>query len=371
MNAIREKWIKTKLEKLKELESYQVAESTEMIACRLGIPSENIFKLNFNENLFIPRQKLLQLMTEVAEQCDPRIYPQEEEQRLREKISEYIQVPEQNITIGNASDELIDRITRLFLDKGDNAVSVTPTFPIFAQCTKRQGAGFIAVPLQDNFKLDTAALLEKFSSQTSLLYLCSPNNPPGNQFKLPEVETLIREFTGIVILDEAYAEFADYTMVSRINEFENLIVLRTFSKAFGLAALRLGYAVSNRSLAKALSEKATLPFPVSAFTLRMGTKILENIELMQTAAKELKIERKKLIKRLDQITGVQAFDSQANFVLFNVDDPAGQLYQTLLKRGLFIKKIGKILRWDNCFRSTVGLPHMNDSLLSALKEIIE
>ena len=371
MNAIREKWVETKLEKLKELESYQVTESIEMIACRLGIPSEDIFKLNFNENLFIPRERLLQLMNEVVVECDPRIYPQEEEQKLREKISEYIKIPGQNITIGNASDELIDRITRLFLEKGENAVSVSPTFPIFAQCAKRQGADFIAVPLHDNFKLDITALLEKFSSKTSLLYLCSPNNPTGNQFKSTEVETLLQEFTGIVILDEAYAEFADYTLVPHINEFENLIILRTFSKAFGLAALRLGYAVSNRTLAKTLSEKAPLPFPVSAFTLRMGEKILENVELMENAAKELKIERKKLIKKLNQITGVQAFDSQANFVLFNIDKPAGKIYQTLLQRGLLIKKIGKILRWDNCFRSTVGLPHMNDSLLNALTEIIE
>ena len=139
--------------------------------------------------------------------------------------------------------------------------------------------------------------------------------------KPEDIETLVKAFPGIVILDEAYGEFADYSFVPRIREFENMIILRTFSKAFGLAALRLGYAVANPELAKILTEKAPLPYPVSGFTLRMGTKMLDNVDLMMESVKQVKSERAKLIKALNEIEGVQAFDSQANFVLMNTQKP--------------------------------------------------
>jgi histidinol-phosphate aminotransferase len=369
VNAACKKWLEEKLKKLQDIEGYSVGESTETLARQLGISPSEIIKLNFNENLFMPRAKLIELMKEVAEECDLRIYPQEEENKLREKLSGYLKTPKENIVVGNASDELIDRIARLFLEKGESAVSVMPTFPVFKYCAKRQGAEYVTVPLLANFGLDVKRLLGTFSPKTSILYLCSPNNPTGNQFKMDEVETLAKEFPGIVVLDEAYAEYADYSMVPRIGEFENLIILRTFSKAFGLAALRLGYAVANPRLAGVLEEKKPLPFPLSAFTVNMGRKLLENVEVMKKAVEELKSERGKLIRKLNEIKGIEAFDSKANFVLFNADKPCEEVYQSLLKRGLLVKKLGKILHLDDCLRTTVGLPPMNTRLLEALREI--
>jgi len=157
--------------------------------------------------------------------------------------------------------------------------------------------------------------------------------------------------------------------VPRIGEFENMIILRTFSKAFGLAALRLGYAVANPELAKILTKKTPLPYPVSGFTLRMGCKMLDNVELMKESVRELKRERGKLIKALNEIDGVQAFDSQANFLLVNTQKPCDEVNEKLLKRGIMLKKWGKILQYENCFRVTVGLPEMNVKLIEALKQI--
>jgi histidinol-phosphate aminotransferase len=189
--------------------------------------------------------------------------------------------------------------------------------------------------------------------------------------KTEDIETLVRAFPGIVILDEAYGEFADYSFVPRIREFPNMIILRTFSKAFGLAMLRLGYAVANPDLAKILSEKAPLPYPVSGFTIGMGIKMLQNMDIMRTAVAALKAERGKLIKALNQIEGIQAFDSQADFLLINTKKPADEVYEKLLKRGIMLKKWGKLLQYDNCFRVTVGLPEMNRKLIEALKQIQE
>jgi len=369
MSARCKKWLEKKLETLQTLETYSLERTNESIAKQLGISPADIVKLNYNENLFMPREKLVELMKEVAEECDVRIYPQEEESKLREKLSSYIKTPKEGIVVGNASDELIDRITRLFVEKGDSAVSVMPTFPVLSFCVKRQGAEYVAVPLLKDFGLDVEQLLGTFSPKTSLLYLCSPNSPTANQFKKDEIEKLIEEFPGMVLLDEAYAEYADYSMVSLVNKYENLIILRTFSKAFGLAGLRLGYAVANDRLAKILNEKMPLPFPVSVVTLSMGRKLLENIEVVEKAVKELKSERRKLIKSLNEINGVEAFDSKTNFVLYNTVKPSEDVYQSLLKQGIVIKNLGKILQFENCLRTTVGLPQMNAKLLEALKKI--
>jgi histidinol-phosphate aminotransferase len=369
MKAQRKKWLKKKLEKLQFLESYHAERTNESVARQLGISPTEIIKLNYNENLFMPKEKLVEFMQEVAEECDLRIYPQEEENKLKEKIGNYLTIPKDWVVVGNGSDELIDRIARLFLEKGDEAVSVTPTFPVFRYCIKHQDAECTAVPLLKNFGLDVAKLLDNFTSETKLLYLCSPNNPTANQFKMNEIENLIEEFPGIVIVDEAYAEYADYSMVSLIDKYENLIILRTLSKAFGLAGLRLGYAVTNATLAKVLAEKTPLPFPVSVFTLNMGQKLLKNLDIVKKTVKELKVERRTLIKKLNKINGIEAFDSKTNFVLFNTDKPYEDVYQNLLKKGILVKKFGKILHLDNCLRTTVGLPKMNAKLLEALEEI--
>jgi histidinol-phosphate aminotransferase len=369
MDNISNSCIKAKLEKLKKIDSYNIGESTEKLAKRLGISPNEIIKLNFNENLFLPKKALSDIIKLVADQCDIRIYPQEEQNKLKVSISSHLKIPYDTIVVGNASDELIDRISRLFLEKGETAVSFNPTFPIFKYCAKRQSANYLTIPLLENFKLNVEKMLASFSNKTSLLYLCSPNNPTGNQFHKADIETLIIEFPGVVVLDEAYGEYALYSLVSKVNEFDNLIVLRTFSKAFGLAALRLGYAVTNSTLAKTLSEKSPLPFPVSSFTLNMGKKLLENFSLVEKSVKELKKEREKLIKRLNEINGITAFNSQANFVLFVVDKPYELVYQELLSKGLLIKKLGKILHLDNCLRTTVGLPWMNERLVKNLKII--
>jgi histidinol-phosphate aminotransferase len=369
MSESYKKWIKQKLTKLQAIDCYSVGATPETVAKQLGITTKQIIKLDFNENLFMPRVKLAKLAKELAEEIDLRMYPENEESKLREKLTSYIKVPKDFLVVGNASDELIDRIIRLFVEKGDLAVSFAPTFSIPRLCVKRQEGEYITVQLQSNLQLDVKGMLSKFSDKTRLLYLCSPDSPTGTQYNAKDIEALAKAFPGIVILDEAYGEFANYSFVPRIREFENMIILRTFSKAFGLAALRLGYAVANPELAKIINEKAPLPYPVSGFTLRMGYKMLDNVDLMMDSVKQVKCERAKLIKALNELEGVQAFDSQANFVLMNTQKPCDLVNQKLLWKGIIVKKWGKILQYNNCFRVTVGLPEMNIALIEALKEI--
>jgi histidinol-phosphate aminotransferase len=369
MKALCKKWLEEKLAKIASLESYTPVETIEKTAKQYGLSPSSIVKLNFNENLYVPREKLAALLKEVAEECDLRLYPQEEEQKLLEAIANYLGLSKECVAIGNSSDEVMDRITNLFLEKSNRAVTFTPTFSVFRYCVKYHGADYVEVPLRKGFALDIEGLRAAFTPETKMLYLCSPNNPTGNQFGMGEVEALIEKFPGIVLVDEAYGEYADYSVVQLINKYENLVVLRTFSKAFGLAGLRLGYAVANPSLANAIS-KIPAPYAINIVSLTMGRKLLENIGMMKQAVAALKEERTKLTNSLNEIEGVEAFDSRANFVLFNTIKSYEDVYINMLKRGLVIKKLGKLLEYENCLRVTVGLPDMDAKLLNALKEYL-
>jgi histidinol-phosphate aminotransferase len=369
MNTECKKWLEKKLAKIEALESYAPEKTIENVAKQYGLSPSEIVKLNFNENLYLPREKVVALLKEVADECDLRLYPQEEEEKLREAIGEYLMQPHACVAVGNSSDEVMDRITRLFLEKGDRAITFAPTFSVFRYCVNYQGAEYAAVPLMEEFKLDVEAMRAAFTPETKLLYLCSPNNPTGNQFEQDAVEALIEGFPGIVLVDEAYGEYADYSVTPLIDKYENLVVLRTFSKAFGLAGLRLGYAVANPLLANAIN-KIPAPYAINVVSLTMGRKLLENAGVVKEAVAALKAERGKLISGLDAIKGVEAFDSRANFVLFNTVKPFEEVYVNMLKRGLVIKKLGKLLMYENCLRTTVGLPEMNAKLLSALREYL-
>lgn len=366
MKAKSKKWLEAKIAKIDALESYTPETTTKNVAKQYGLSPASIAKLNFNENLYVPRAKIVTMIKEVAEECDLRLYPQEEEEKLREAVTEYLGLPQSCVAIGNSSDEVMDRITRLFLERDDRAVTFAPTFSVFKYCVKYQGAEYVSVSLRKGFKLDIRAMRAVFAPETKLLYLCSPNNPTGNQFGLEEVEALIEAFPGIVMVDEAYGEYANYSAIPLIDKYENLVVLRTFSKAFGLAGLRLGYAVANPTLAKAIN-KIPAPYAINIVSLTMGRKILENVGIMKEAVIALKTEREKLINALNEIRGVEAFDSRANFVLFNAEKPYEDVYMNMLKQGLIIKKLGKLLTYENCLRATVGLPEMNIKLLNALR----
>src|SRR4030043_1693645 len=216
MSESYKKWLKQKFEKLQAIECYSAGATVETVAKQLGVSTKQIIKLDFNENLFMTRVKQAKFVKELAEEIDLRLYPEDEEAKLREKLVGYVKVPKEFLVVGNASDELIDRIIRLFVEKGDIAVSFTPTFSIPRLCVKRQEGEYVAVSLQKNLQLDVRGMLSKFSDKTKLLYLCSPNSPTATQYKAEDIEALAKAFPGIVILDEAYGEFADYSFVPRI-----------------------------------------------------------------------------------------------------------------------------------------------------------
>jgi len=368
----RSSWLERFLEDAKTLTKYDVGVTSERLARRLGVDPSEILKLNSNENLFIPLDFLRGLLKEVVEEVDPRFYPRDERIEVEEELARCLKVHRDQIVLGSGSDQLIELLTYAFLDRGEKALSITPTFSIYERAVRTRGAQYVSVPLMEDFSLNVERMLRLAEAEEAkVLFICSPNNPTANQFRLEDVKGLIEGFDWLVVLDETYVDFATYSMVDLTREYENLVVLRTFSKVFGIAGLRLGYAVSNVDVSSALRERFQMPYPVSSVTLRMGLKLLRNLDLIKEKIESLKEERATLIRRLSEMEGVKPFNSETNFVLMNLTEMSSdEAYRRLLDQGIIVRNIGRVLNLENCIRVTVAPRPMMERFLETFRRII-
>ena len=362
-------WLKTRLKEAQKTKEYSSGEYS-YSETQAEVETGELIKLDSNENLFIPPSRFSQIFKEVLKELDPRLYPQSEKIILIKALSDYLDLPSECFAIGNGSDELIETTVTAFLRKSEKAISIMPTFSMYEIIVETHGNAYDAVPLGDEFSLDVDALFSKVTPETVLCILCTPNNPTGNQFELNSVRKIVEEFKGIVLIDEAYAEFAPSSIKELIKEFDNLIILRTFSKTFGLAGLRIGYSLACPEVTSLL-RGTQLPWNVNKFSMRMATKVLEKREVFLEDIERVKTERSKMIKRLNRISGVKAFNSDANFVLFRTEKDADTVFKELRRKGILIRNIGYIPFFNKCLRVTIGLPEMNDQFIKALEEICD
>jgi len=370
MNRYGKKIFRDILNEAQKLSAYDVGETVEGLAHRLGKKPSEILKLNSNENFFVPLDFLRSILREVAEEVDPRIYPRDEIREFKESFGEYVDARPDQIVVGAGSDQLIDILCRMLLRRGDEAIAISPTFIIYERCTEIQGAVYKPISLREDFSLDAEAMLDAVTPKTKLMFLCSPNNPTANQFSREEIRLLAENFDGIVAVDEAYVDFSEGSAISLIEEFENLIVFRTFSKVFGLAGLRIGCAVANSEFARVIDEKFQMPYSVSLVAVKTALKILDRSEVIQKAVRKVKRERERLIKKMNDISGVRAFNSETNFVLFQVDRSSDIVYNRLLEKGVIVRNIGHVLNYENCLRVTVTPPSITDRFLKSLQEVL-
>lgn len=333
-----------------------------------GLEEKNVIRLDANENLVFPKPLLSDMLKEVAEEVDVRTYPRLDENQLVEALGDYLKLPSDHIIVSNGSDPLIVSSIEAFLRNGEGAISISPTFTMYKILTKNQGFDYVEVPLNEDFSLDMDAFLSKVRPKTVLCFLNSPNNPTGNQFNREKVKKIIEAFNGFVVVDEAYVEFAPYSVLDMIDDFDNLIVLRTFSKAFGIAGLRIGYSLANSEVSQAL-RRIQLPFNVNKVSLVLARKMLEKRQVVEDVVEAVKSERSKLLKNMDSISGVSAYQSDANFVFFRTEEDPEKIYAGLKKRGVLIRRFNNIRGRGGFLRVTVGLPEMNRAFIDALKEV--
>ncbi len=295
-------------------------------------------------------------------------YPDPHQKQLKEQISKIKATAVENIFIGNGSDEPIDLVFRIFCDPGvHNAISIAPTYGMYRVAADINGVEMREVPLDEDFSLNRGAIMEASDENSRLLFLCSPNNPTGNLLAREDVAWLIRNFKGVVVVDEAYIDFASSDgFLSRIGEFDNLVVLQTLSKAWGMAGLRLGLAFASEYIV-GLMSRVKYPYNINIVTQELVGDLLQNP--IDEAVAEIVSQRDRVAKSIDSASVVKKIHpSDANFLLVEVED-AARIYQALIGEGIIVRDRSRVRGCAGCLRITIGTPEENDRLIEKINEL--
>jgi histidinol-phosphate aminotransferase len=297
-------------------------------------------------------------------------YPDPQQINLKTQLSSVKRVPIDQILLGNGSDEVLDLIFRAFCEPNrDNIITLPPTYGMYNVLANTNAIENKEVLLIENFQLDVDAILVEINEQTKLIFICSPNNPTGKIIASEAIETILKTFNGIVVIDEAYIDFADAeSWTTRLQEFPNLIVTQTLSKAYGMAGIRLGMCFASAEIIAVLN-KIKPPYNVNVLTQQVALKrVLEEDNVLQEI-KTLVSERDKLMKNLAEVSIIETlYKSDANFILAKVDD-ANTRYKQLIEKGIVIRNRSTQPLCENTLRFTVGTKEENEKLIASLQSI--
>lgn len=295
-------------------------------------------------------------------------YPDPLQQQVKLKLSGIKGVPARNIFLGNGSDEAIDILYRAFCEPGvDNVILVPPTYGMYEVSANINDVAIKNVKLTDDFQLDLDGIAEAVDDHTKMIFLCSPNNPTGNSLRREDVETILTNFNGLVVIDEAYINYAKQkTFIQELTEYSNLVVLQTLSKAWGLAGLRLGMAFASEEIIEVFN-KIKPPYNINQATQELVLNALDNVDTVNAWIRETVRERDNLVDALQTLAFVQhVYPSDANFILVKTDEPR-KLYEYLVTRSIIVRDRSKVVLCAGCLRFTVGTPEENGVLMEALK----
>lgn len=351
-------------ERIRNLRPYHPVEAPEALAARLGMPVERILKLDSNENPYGCSILVQERLTAFDRYHH---YPDAQAERVRERLAIYSGAPTGRIVCGNGSDEVIDLLLLTILDPGDAVLIPTPTFGVYQARTELFGGRAVSVPRTSAFDLDLPALLGAVDERVKAVFVTSPNNPTGNLATHQEIVRLLE--TGVlVILDEAYYEMAGKTAMPLTLEFDNLIILRTFSKWAGIAGLRFGYAVMPELLVEQF-WKVKPPFNVNAAALAAVEASLDDMEYLHMTINQLRNEQRRMFRRLQGLGFLKPYPSSANFILCRIlDGDAHDYHQKLADRGIMVRAYADPHLRDY-LRISVGKPEDTDRLIDALQRV--
>ena len=298
-------------------------------------------------------------------------YPDPLQWAVKEKISTIKNIAPENIFLGNGSDEPIDIVFRAFCEPGvDNVVSIDPSYGMYQVAADINNVEIRKVKLNEDFGLNAQKLLDAANIYTKVLFICSPNNPTANLLDKAEIVKLLTGFDGLVVVDEAYIDFSpDSSLLPELDHYENLIILQTFSKAWGMAGIRLGMAFAQPEIIK-IFNKIKYPYNINMLTQKKALELLEHTEEKEEWVKVIVEERDKMIRKLFKLSFVQVvYPSDANFILVKMHDARG-IYEYLTDQKIIVRDRSKIALCDDCLRITIGSPIENKKLRKALKELI-
>jgi histidinol-phosphate aminotransferase len=297
-------------------------------------------------------------------------YPDPLQLKVKEQLGRLKGVSPEQIFLGNGSDEGIDLLIRAFCEPNRDSILVTePTYGMYSVCAEVNAVNIQKTTLTETFDLDTEAIAKKTDKTTRIVFLCSPNNPTANLLSRAKVLEVISSFNGIVVIDEAYIDFASSeSFISDLKRFPNLVILQTFSKAWGLAGLRLGMCFASKEIIVILN-KIKYPYNVNIRTQELALDALSNIQQKEKWVREIIQQRTWLAEALSKLSLTQTvYPSDGNFLLVKVTDAPGA-YRSLMDKGIIVRDRSKVTLCYNCIRITVGTPEENKTLIKALKEL--
>jgi histidinol-phosphate aminotransferase len=353
----RNSWIDDKVKRIAWLSHYTKPEKV-----------EGAIKLDSNENFALNREFIASIAVEAAKQVDLREYPLDQINELHIQLAKYAGVSVKCVAAGSGSDQIIELLLSTIGCR--HAALFSPTFSYFIDRCNLHGIRVYQVPLEPDFTLDKEVLV-KIAKKSDLIYICSPNNPTGNQFDRKEmIEILDSIKDRLVLIDEAYVDFADYSLSTDAIKRDNVIVLRTMSKAFGLAGARVGYMISNEKFVKIFRSIIQSPYPISTLSLAVASGVLANAEQIKQTIRSIRNERERVLARLSRINGIKIFRSDANFIFIE----AGKNYQAISKalnsNGIVVKLLGDIASHRGCMRITIATREVNDKYLECIEQIV-
>ncbi|MCQ4034603.1 histidinol-phosphate transaminase [Kaistella montana] len=295
-------------------------------------------------------------------------YPDPYQPALKQKLAELKNTNPENIFIGNGSDEVIDLAFRIFCEpRLDKALTFVPTYGMYEVSANINDVELIKLPLNTNFQIERKDLEPYFLDEfLKLIFICSPNNPTGNLLKIEDIEFILENFNGIVIIDEAYIDFCEQpSFIEKIAKYPNLIIIQTLSKAWGMAGIRLGIGVMNEEILS-YYNRVKAPYNISVINQKTALEILNNEEKFHQKVKDILIEKQQLIEKLSALKIIKKiFPSNANFLLVEVEN-ADEIYEKLIQKKIIVRNRNSVIK--NCMRISVGTPEENEALLNALKE---
>lgn len=327
-------------------------------------------KLDANESPFDIPDEIKAEIWQATKKNKFCLYYDPTSREVREGLARYCGINPECIIIGNGSDEIIMNLIFGFAGPGREVIIPSPTFPVYEMFTIISGAKPIKIPLIERngqqWQLDTDRIKSVFSDKPQMLFICYPNNPTGNYYPEQEVLELIKNFNGLVVIDEAYYEFGHLSFIKYLDKLPNVAIIRTFSKAFCMAGLRLGYLIANEEIIEHI-YRIKMPYNINLFSQRAGKVILNHTDMISRIAAKLNSYREDFAGMLKCVDGVTPYTSDTNFILCRFDVPAEKVYKALREDGVAVRAVAG---QPFCLRVSVGLPEQNCLFVDKLKSIL-
>ena len=350
--------IQTRLDALSVLSGYQMP------------PSVSGLRLDSNENLVIPVSVQKDILTESISRTDVRQYPLRDTDRLRQALAVYLDVPDVMVSVGNGSDQILDTLLRCLATGSSVVLATDPTFTFFVDRCALYDISMIRMPYSNDMTLDVNQILA-MTDNVDILYLDSPNNPTGYQMPQDDLRRLADEFDGLIILDEAYADFGEYNGYPMVFDHPNMVSVRTLSKSFGLAGLRVGYMIADQKITGIFNRLLQYPYPMSSVSIESAILALERASEISASWNLIRSERRRVIQTLREYDVFRVFDSNANFVLFDAGSADDRMYKVLAEQQIQVRMLGRVGNCEGCIRVTLGTPKMNSRFLLAIRDLLK